>query len=110
MLKTAILRVARACAVAVVGVTASSLPMFAATHDVDFRLASLRCEKEKLRQRVGQISLVGAVRGRMLLIGTEPGCSVEDGFTGCCGSASDRDFHLRRLREHTLCGLRGPEE
>jgi hypothetical protein len=48
------LRVARATTVAAVIVAASGSPLFGAINDVTLRLASVRCEKERLRQKVAE--------------------------------------------------------
>jgi len=52
----ALLRLARAIAVAAVTVAASGPPVFAAVNQVALHLASVRCEKERLRQGVAEAS------------------------------------------------------
>jgi len=50
----ALLRLARATTVAAVTVAASGSPVFAAVSQVALHLASVRCEKERLRQKVAE--------------------------------------------------------
>jgi len=50
----ALLRLARATTVAAVTVAASGPPVFAAINQVALHLASVRCEKERLRQKVAE--------------------------------------------------------
>jgi hypothetical protein len=48
------LRIARATTVAAVTVAASGSPVFGAINEVTLQLASVRCEKERLRQKVSE--------------------------------------------------------
>jgi hypothetical protein len=48
------LRVARATTVAAVIVAASGSPLFGAINEVTLQLASIRCEKERLRQKAAE--------------------------------------------------------
>jgi hypothetical protein len=62
MLVRALRNLARASAVAALTMAASTLPIYAVSNDVSLRIASARCEKERLRQRVAQALHLGRER------------------------------------------------
>jgi len=64
-----LLRLARATTVAALTVAASGPPVFGAVNEVALRLASVRCETERLRQKVAE----AVYRGRILTVACQTG-------------------------------------
>jgi hypothetical protein len=67
MVTKVLLRAARAATVAAVMVAASDLPESAAANQVALHLASVRCEKEKLRRKLTEALQCGRMHQAMRL-------------------------------------------